>query len=182
MSKIGKLIIKVPSGVDVNINGDLVTVKGTKGELKWSLPPRITVEHVGDSLAVKRTAEDKATKSTHGLTRSKLANMIWGVEKGFARILEISGVGFKAEVKGNEVVLNIGLSHLVSLPILPGVEVKVNKNEVIISGVDKEVVGQMAAGIRAMKKPEPYKGKGIKYKEEVIRRKAGKAATKTVKV
>ena len=180
MSKIGRLIIKVPDQVDVNIAGNLITVKGARGELNWSLPMNITIERAGDILTVKRSSEDKATKSAHGLARSKLSNMIKGVEQGFERILEISGVGFKAEVKGDIIVLNIGLSHPVNLSILPGTEIKVNKNEIIISGIDKETVGQMAASIRATKKPEPYKGKGIKYKEEVIRRKAGKAA-KTVK-
>lgn len=181
MSKIGRLIIKVPEKVDVKIDGSSIAVKGARGELKWVLPRNIVIEKNGDELVVKRSAEDKPTKSAHGLTRSKVSNMVRGVEQGFERILEISGVGFKAEVKGDIIVLNIGLSHPVNLPILPGTEVKVNKNEVSITGIDKEVVGQMAASIRAMKKPEPYKGKGIKYQEEVIRRKAGKAA-KTTKV
>lgn len=180
MSKIGRLTIKVPDKVDINVASNLITVKGVRGELKWALPLNIVVEREGDIITVKRSSEDKAAKSAHGLTRSKLFNMIKGVEQGFERILEITGVGFKAEVKGDNIVLNIGLSHPVNLSILPGTDIKVIKNEIIISGIDKEVVGQMAASIRAMKKPEPYKGKGIKYKEEIIRRKAGKAA-KTAK-
>ncbi|MBU1083114.1 50S ribosomal protein L6 [Patescibacteria group bacterium] len=181
MSKIGRLIVEVPTQVDVSIVDGLLTVKGEKGELKWTLPKNIVIERTGDALAVKRTSEDKPTKAAHGLTRSKLFNMVTGVEKGFERILEIAGVGFKAEVQNDQIVLNVGLSHQVHLPILPGTEIKVIKNEVIVSGIDKETVGQMAASIRATKKPEPYKGKGIKYKEEVVRRKAGKAA-KTAKV
>jgi len=179
MSKIGKLIIKVPEKVEVVSDGNLITVKGEKGELKWELPANIVIERTGDVLTVIRSSEDKPTKSAHGLARSKIFNMITGVERGFERILEINGVGFKAEVKEGTIVLNVGLSHPVNLAILPGTEIKVTKNEVSISGIDKEVVGQMAASIRAVKKPEPYKGKGIKYKEEVVRRKAGKAAKTT---
>ena len=127
-------------------------------------------------LNITRSSDEKYIKALHGLSRSKIFNIIQGVNAGYEKILEINGVGFKAEVKDKTIVLNVGFSHQVFLPIMDGIEIKVVKNEITVSGIDKEVVGEMAARIRATKKPEPYKGKGIKYKDEIIRRKAGKAA------
>src|SRR4030042_2554275 len=179
MSKIGKLLIVLPAQTEVKLEGDMVIAKGPKGELSWKLPSHISVEQAGGRITVKRDGESNLAKSLHGLVRSKIANMVRGVSQGYEKVLEISGVGFRAEVKDKVVVLSVGLSHPVTLPIIEGTDVKTAKNEIIVSGIDKEAVGEMAARIRAVKKPEPYKGKGIKYKDEVIRRKAGKTA-KTV--
>ncbi len=178
MSKIGKLPIQVPANVTVTIAADSVSVKGPKGELSAPvLPEHIKVEHVGDELLVSRNSEVKIAKSLHGLTRALIQNTIEGVTSGFTRILEINGVGMRAEALGPDTInLFIGFSHSVAVPITPGVEYKIDKNQITISGIDKQKVGHMAALIRSKKKPEPYKGKGIKYLEEVVRRKAGKAA------
>ncbi len=180
MSKIGKLKIQLPPKVDIQVNDGLIVVKGAKGELSWNLPSQINLIKQDNQLTVTRESEAQPIKAAHGLVRSRLANMVQGVSQGYTKVLEISGVGFKAEVKGDHIVLNVGFSHPVVVPIMPGTDIKVNKNEIIISGIDKETVGQMAATIRGVKPPEPYKGKGIKYQNEIIRRKAGKTA-KTVK-
>ena len=176
MSKIGKMPISLPSGTQAAISGGQVIIKGSKGELSIAIPDRITVEQKDAELLVKRLSDDKPTRSLHGLVRSLLANNLRGVTDGFSRTLEITGVGFKAEVRGSQIVLNVGFSHPVVLDIIDGVEVKQDKNQLIISGIDKQRVGHMAAFIRAVKKPEPYKGKGIRYSDEMVRRKAGKAA------
>lgn len=176
MSRIGNLPITIPEKAEFKLNGSEVIVKGEKGELTWVIPARIKIEQKDNQLIVKRESENIKVKALHGLVRSKVANMFQGVTEGYEKKLEIAGVGFKAEVKDQTIVLNVGLSNPVSLPILPGIEVKVEKNEISVSGIDKEVVGEMAARIRRTKKAEPYKGKGIKYKGEHIRRKAGKAA------
>ncbi|OGB73400.1 50S ribosomal protein L6 [candidate division Kazan bacterium RIFCSPHIGHO2_01_FULL_44_14] len=176
MSKIGKILITVPINASVSITDRLVQVKGPKGELATVIPDNIVVEQQNGTLAVKRLNEIKATKALHGLIRSLLNNNIKGVTDGFTRTLEINGVGFKAELRGNQVVLSVGFSHPVVLDIIEGVEIKQDKNQLIVSGIDKQRVGHMAALIRSIKKPEPYKGKGIKYSDETIRRKAGKAA------
>ena len=177
MSKIGKLPVQVPAAVSITIEADRAVVKGAKGELVVPINPDIEIKIEGDQAMVERTAETKIAKSLHGLTRSLLANAVDGVTTGFTKTLEINGVGFRAEMKGsNIIVLNIGYSHPVEVPVLEGVEVKTDKNQIMVSGIDKQKVGQMAAVIRAHKKPEPYKGKGIKYSDEVIKRKAGKTA------
>jgi large subunit ribosomal protein L6 len=176
MSKIGKLPVKISSQVTITMTDGEAKVKGPKGELTVVIPTVITVTQEGDELLVKRANDEKPTRALHGLVRSLLNNAVIGVTEGFAKTLEINGVGYRAEVKGNVVVLNIGFSHPVEVPILDGVEVRVEKNQVFITGIDKQTVGQMAAVIRSHKKPEPYKGKGIKYSDEVIRRKAGKTA------
>ncbi len=176
MSKIGKMPISIPEKTEVKISSNLVSVKGPKGELSWQVPKGIKVEQLENVLNVTRSSDEKEIKSFHGLSRSIIANMIQGVNDGYEKTLEINGVGFKAEVKEKTIVLNVGFSHSVILPIMDGIEIKIEKNDIKISGINKEVVGEMAARIRAVKKPEPYKGKGIKYKDEVIRRKAGKAA------
>jgi len=176
MSKIGKLPIELPAQVTITVAGSETTVKGPKGELRVNVPDVITIEQSGQTVEVKRANDEKPTRALHGLVRALLANCVEGVTNGFTKTLEINGVGYKAEVRGNEIVLNLGFSHPVVLPILEGTEVKTEKNQVIITGIDKQRVGQMAAVIRSYKKPEPYKGKGIKYIDEVIQRKAGKTA------
>ncbi len=176
MSKIGKLPIELPAGVTVTIEPGLVTVKGPKGELKQALLPEVTVSQEGNILTVARINNDKPTTALHGLFRSLIANMVQGVTEGFVKTLEIIGVGYRAEMQGADVILHIGYSHPVKLPIPQGLEVKLEKNFVIISGIDKQSVGQYAAEIRSHRKPEPYKGKGIKYSDEIVKRKAGKAA------
>ena len=176
MSKIGKMPISVSEKTEIKISSSSISVKGAKGELIWQIPKGIKVEQLDNVLNVTRSSDTKEIKSLHGLSRSKIANMIQGVAEGYEKVLEINGVGFKAEVKDKTIVLNVGFSHQVILPIMDGIEIKVEKNDITVSGIDKEIVGEMAARIRAKKKPEPYKGKGIKYKDEIIRRKAGKAA------
>ncbi len=178
MSKIGKLPINIPSGVTISISDDVIVVKGPKGELTAPVHPANTkVEQVETQLLVTRTDETKESKALHGLTRALIQNCIDGVTEGFTKTLEINGVGYRAEMKGtNTITLHIGYSHPVDVPVTEGLEVKTEKNQIIISGIDKQKVGQQAAVIRAHKKPEPYKGKGIKYIDEVIKRKAGKAA------
>jgi len=176
MSKIGRLSIQLPDKTELILQGNQVKVIGEKGELNWTLPPGIQLEK-SDNIVTLINADpnNSTTNAFHGLARSKVANMVQGVANGFEKILEIIGVGFKAEVHDEEIWLFVGLSHTVKLPIISGTEIKVTKNEVAVTGIDKELVGEMAARIRAVKKPEPYKGKGIKYKGEIIRRKQGKA-------
>lgn len=178
MSKVGKLPIAVPSGVTVTIESDRVIVKGSKGELVVPyISEHIAIAQEGGELIVTRNSEDKTAKALHGLTRALVQNAVIGVTDGYTRILEINGVGYRAEAKGpGTITLFIGYSHPVDVPVTEGVEYKIDKNQVTLSGIDKQKVSQMAAVIRGHKKPEPYKGKGIKYLEEVIRRKAGKAA------
>jgi len=177
LSKIGQLPIALPDNTTLTVGDGLAVAKGPLGELSWGLPKNMMLkEEAGLVTVVNTNPEDPATKAMHGLTRARLANMVKGVSAGFERILDINGVGFRAEVKDTEIWLHIGFSHIVKLVIIPGVSIKVTKNEVVVSGIDKESVGEMAARLRASKKPEPYKGKGIKYREEIIRRKQGKAA------
>lgn len=182
MSKIGRLPIKLPAQTTVRMVEGLARVKGPLGELTWQIPAGALVDVQDQVVAITNQQPNiPAMRAIHGLVRAKLANMVEGVSTGFNKILEISGVGFRAEVQDNEVRLQVGFSHPVKLAILPGASVKVTKNEVSITGIDKEVVGEMAARIRAAKPPEPYKGKGIKYQGEIIRRKQGKAAKTSIK-
>lgn len=175
MSRIGSKQIEIPKNVKVQINGDHVNVEGPKGKLEYVLPRQISIHIDGSILSLKRETEVRVVKALHGLSRSLINNMIEGVNTGFKKDLEINGVGFKAAVKGKSLDLNVGFSHPVLLPIPEGIKVQVNENtQIAIEGADKQVVGQFAAEIRSIYPPEPYKGKGIKYKGEVIRRKAGK--------
>lgn len=176
MSKIGKLPIALSNQVTVTVTDGVVRVKGPKGELMVNVPDGITVTQTGDELIVTRASSEPSVRALHGLVRSLINNAVEGVTNGYTKTLEINGVGFRAELKGQSITLHIGLSHPVDVPILTGVEIKLDKNQVIISGIDKQKVGEMAAIIRSYKKPEPYKGKGIKYIDEVIQRKAGKTA------
>lgn len=176
MSRIGKLPVQIKEGVEVTIEGNLVKTKGPKGELSFEVDPRIGVIKEGNEVKVNMREETRESGELYGLTRSIVYNMVQGVSEGFEKRLSIHGVGFKASIQGDKVVLNVGFSHPVELVIPEGLEVKIEKNNIIISGADKVRVGQFAADIRDVKKPEPYKGKGIKYADERIRRKAGKAA------
>ena len=174
MSKNGKQPIIIPQGVSVNIMDSGVNVSGPKGNLSFNFRPEIKVEVENGKVKVIRKTENKFSKSLHGLTRSIIANMIKGVEEGHQKILEIVGVGYRAAKEGDNLVLNVGYSHPVVIKSIAGVQVETKENKIIISGADKVLVGETAARIRRVRPPEPYKGKGIKYVDEIIRRKAGK--------
>ena len=180
MSRIGRMPITVPAGVDVKIGeGNVVTVKGTKGELTQSLRPEMIITMEDGHIHVARPSEDKLHRSLHGLTRSLINDMVVGVTKGFQKELEINGVGYRASKEGNKLVMNLGYSHLVTVEEIDGITIEVPaQNKVVIHGIDKQKVGQFAANVRAKRPPEPYKGKGIKYANEVIRHKEGKAGGK----
>ena len=179
MSRIGKMPIPVPAGVDVTIDGQTVTVKGPKGELTRTFLPSMTITRDGDELIVTRPDDTRESKSAHGLTRTLLANMVEGVSNGFSKKLQLVGVGYRAAKEGNKLVLNIGYSHTVEVPEIDGITIEVRQpNQIVVSGCDKQKVGQFAAEIREKRPPEPYKGKGIKYADEVIRRKVGKTGAK----
>lgn len=177
MSKIGRLPITIPSTVNLTIAGDLITVKGPKGELSYTLQPKIKAELTGDQLVITRTSEDKPVRALHGLTRALLSNMVIGVTAGFTKNLELVGTGYRARLAGTKLVLSLGYSHEIEFIPPKGIEIKVEgTNVIIVTGFDIQAVGQVAAVIRNYRKPEPYKGKGIRYAGEVVRRKAGKAA------
>lgn len=180
MSRIGKMPITVPAGVTVTIgaNND-VTVKGPKGELNKQLAGDMMIEQNGDTIEVKRPTDGKEHRSLHGLTRTLLNNMIIGVAEGYKKELQINGVGYRAAKQGNKLVMNLGYSHQVEMEEVDGISIEVPQpNQIIISGPDKQKVGQFAANVREKRPPEPYKGKGIKYVDEYIRRKEGKAGSK----
>lgn len=180
MSRIGKLPIDIPSGVEVKIaDNNKVTVKGPNGILEKQLPVEINIELKDNQLVVTRPNDLKKFKSLHGLTRTLLANMVEGVTKGYQKVLEINGVGYRAQKQGKKLVLSLGYSHPVEMEDPSGLESVVEgQNKIIVKGIDKEKVGQFAAEIRFKRPPEPYKGKGIKYVDEVIRRKEGKTGKK----
>jgi len=168
--------IIIPAGVDVKIDGSTVTVKGPKGELSRQFHPNIAIEQEGATLNVKRPNDEKENRALHGLSRSLLNNMVVGVNDGFKKELEVNGVGYRAAKQGKQLVLNVGYSHQVFMDEIDGISIEVpNPNKVIIIGTDKQKVGQFAAEVREKRPPEPYKGKGIKYANEVIRRKEGKS-------
>jgi large subunit ribosomal protein L6 len=176
MSRIGKTPISLPEKVKFTVaDGGLVTVEGPKGKLTWELPKSITATLDGTTVSINRSGEDRATRALHGLSRALVSNMVTGVSKGFRRELEIQGVGFRAAVKGDKLDLSIGFSHPVLFPIPKEIKVAVTDNtKISIEGIDKHLVGQVAADIRAYYPPEPYKGKGIRYSDEHVRRKEGK--------
>ena len=179
MSRIGKLPVQIPAGVTVTVDGNTVKVKGPKGELSHKLPGGITVDKTDNTLNVKRESEETNHKSLHGLTRSLIANMVEGVTKGYQKQLEITGVGFKAEVRPYGLQLALGFSHSIEYKAPPGIKLTAPQPTAItIDGSDKALVGQVAAELRSLRPPEPYKGKGIRYAGEIIRRKAGKAGGK----
>ena len=179
MSKIGKQPVVVPEGVKVNIVDSEVEVSGPKGTLKLQFHPQVDVKLVEDKIIITANYDSKFAKSLHGLTRSLIANMVKGVMDGHQKILEIIGVGYRAAKQGENLVLNVGYSHPVIITPLAGVQCEIKENKIIVSGADKSLVGETAARIRRVRPPEPYKGKGIKYVEEIIRRKAGKALKTT---
>lgn len=176
MSKIGKQPIIVPSGVSIEIGGNKIVVKGSKGELTKTLPRNIEVKIEEGKVIVSRKSETKSAMSLHGTYRSLINNMVKGVAEGFSKQLELVGTGFRAEVTGSTITLTVGYSHPVKIEAPQGVTFKIEKSILTVDGIDKEIVGQVAANIRAVRPPEPYKGKGIKYVDEIIRRKPGKAA------
>ena len=179
MSRIGRAPIAVPAGVEVTINGNHITVKGPKGTLEREIAPSITVAQDGAVLKVTRATDSKQDRSLHGLSRTLIANMVTGVTEGFSKKLQINGVGYRCEKKGNEVFLKVGFSHEVSVKENEDIQLEVpDANTIIVKGIDKQKVGQFAAEIRGKRPPEPYKGKGIKYEDEVIRRKVGKSGKK----
>jgi large subunit ribosomal protein L6 len=176
MSRIGRLPITVPAGVDVTLEGRHITVTGPKGTLSRELPPHIIVEREGDSLLVTRPSEAKTHKSLHGLTRTLVNNMVVGVTSGYRKGLEIVGVGYRAQKIGDKLQLALGYSHPVEIDPPAGISFELeNPLRVAVVGIDKELVGQVAAKVRSSRKPEPYKGKGVRYAGEQVRRKAGKA-------
>ena len=179
MSRIGRLPVAVPAGVEVEIaDGNLVTVKGPKGTLERALPIEMEIKLEDGHVVVTRPNDLKRMKSLHGLTRSLIQNMVTGVTDGYKKVLEVNGVGYRAAKQGNKLVLNLGYSHPVEMIDPEGVESAVDGNKITVSGISKEKVGQYAAEIRDKRRPEPYKGKGIKYSDEVIRRKVGKTGKK----
>lgn len=180
MSRIGKQPIPIPEKVEVKIDADLVTVTGPKGELKYSLPQKISVEIKDNKIllspARKEDLTDKKTKALWGLSRALIFNMVKGVTSGFEKKLELEGIGYRVAAQGAKLILSLGFSHPVEYEAPPGIEFKVEKNTITVSGIDKGRVGETAASIRAIKKPEPYKGKGVRYQGEIIKIKAGKKA------
>ncbi len=176
MSRIGKVPVTVPDGVKVTLNDGSISVEGPKGKLMTTVPAKISVKVEGKELRVSRESDSSVDRAMHGLTRKLIGNMVEGVSQGFRRVLQINGVGYKAEVSGQKLNLTLGFSHAIEFPLPPGVTAKVDRQTLItLESSDKQALGQTAARIRSLKAPEPYKGKGIKYQEEVIRRKAGKA-------
>lgn len=174
MSRIGKLPIEIPAGVTITVDQGTVKVQGPKGELSEAVLPEVTVKNENSQLIVERKSDEKIAKSQHGLMRSLINNMVIGVTKGFEKKLEVNGVGFRVKGGGQQLEMSLGFSHPVKYEAPQGIEIKVEKMNITISGIDKQQVGQIAAEIRSLKKPEPYKGKGIKYVDEHIIRKAGK--------
>ena len=180
MSRIGRAPIAVPAGVEVKIEAEnVVTVKGPKGTLTRQFHPNMKIEQEGEVIHVTRPNDAKENRALHGLTRALLHNMVVGVTDGYKKTLEVNGVGYRAAKEGNKLVLNIGYSHTVEVPEIDGITIEVPQpNQIVVSGCDKQKVGQFAAEIREKRPPEPYKGKGIKYADEVIRRKVGKTGAK----
>ncbi|MCI8856311.1 MAG: 50S ribosomal protein L6 [Clostridiaceae bacterium] len=179
MSRIGRMPIAIPAGVTVTVNGSEVSVKGPKVELKRTVHPNMTVTVEGSEIHVTRPNDEKQNRALHGLTRSLIHNMVVGVTEGFKKELDVNGVGYRVQKTGKDLVMNLGYSHQVVMPEIDGITIECpNANKIIVSGPDKQKVGQFAAEIREKRPPEPYKGKGIKYSDEVIRRKEGKTGSK----
>ncbi|WP_126938387.1 50S ribosomal protein L6 [Veillonella sp. CHU740] len=179
MSRVGRMPIEIPAGVTVSQNEHTLTVKGAKGELTRTFHPDINITVENNVITVTRPSDGKEHRSLHGLTRALVANMVTGVHEGFTKTLEINGVGYRAAKQGNKLALTLGFSHPVEMEAPAGITIEVPApNKIVVTGADKEVVGAVAADIRKWRKPEPYKGKGIRYEGEVVRRKAGKAGAK----
>ncbi|MEQ8235683.1 MAG: 50S ribosomal protein L6 [Syntrophomonadaceae bacterium] len=179
MSRIGRKPIALPPGVEIKVEDRVMTVKGPKGELSQAVPEDISIDQQGDELLVTRPSDAKRHRAMHGLTRALLANMVTGVTTGFEKKLEMVGVGYRAQMQGSKLVLNLGFSHPVEIEPPAGIEFEVPAvTRITVKGIDKQLVGNTAADIRALRKPEPYKGKGLRYENEVVRRKAGKTGAK----
>ena len=179
MSRIGRKPINIPAGVEVKIDGSCVTVKGPKGTLSQTFQPSMNIAVEGAEIVVTRPNDEKQNRALHGLTRTLINNMVIGVTEGFKKELDVNGVGYRVAKEGTNLVMNLGFSHQVIVPEIPGITVEVpGPNKIIIHGCDKQAVGQFAAEVREKRPPEPYKGKGIKYADEVIRRKVGKTGAK----
>lgn len=179
MTRIGKLPVVIPDGVDVKVDGSVVTVKGPKGQMTKEFHSDMIIDQQEKEIVVTRPSDSKEHRSLHGLTRSLINNMVEGVTKGFEKSLELVGVGYRANKQGKKLVLQVGFSHPVEMEPSPELEIEVpSPNKIIVKGSDKELVGAFAANVRSVRPPEPYKGKGIKYTDEYIRRKAGKAGAK----
>jgi large subunit ribosomal protein L6 len=175
MSRIGKKPISIPKGVEVKLEDDVIAIKGPKGSLERRVHPRVTLRIDSDFIVASVADQTKESRACHGLFRALIANMVTGVTNGFERGLEIVGVGYRAELKDRTAIFHLGYSHPINFELPEGIEAKIDKTKVTLSGIDKELLGKTAAKIRSFRKPEPYKGKGVKYAEETIRRKAGKA-------
>ncbi|RMF44172.1 MAG: 50S ribosomal protein L6 [Anaerolineae bacterium] len=177
MSRVGRLPIEIPNGVDVTIKGSYVKVKGPKGELEHVFPASVKFHLDGNTLTVERVSDERTVRAMHGTARALINNMVVGVSQGFQKVLEVNGVGYRAEMNGKNLVLHVGYSHPVEVEPPAGIEfdVEARSRQIFVKGYDKQQVGQVAANIRKVRPPEPYKGKGIKYLDEVIRRKAGKS-------
>ena len=179
MSRIGRAPITIPAGVDVKVEGNLVTVKGPKGTLSREIVPQLKLEQEGNVLTVTRPDDEKETRSLHGLTRTLVNNMVVGVTQGFSKELEVNGVGYRVAKEGKKLVMNVGFSHQVVVEETEDIQIEVpSANKIVIHGIDKQKVGQFAADVRKKRPPEPYKGKGIKYADEVLRHKEGKTGAK----
>ena len=179
MSRQGKKPVDIPGGVKVEVQGNLVKIEGPKGKIEKIFSPRLKIVKQDNCILVERQSEEKTDKCLHGLTRKLILNMVAGVTKEFERKLEISGLGYKALVQSDKLILQVGFTHPVPILIPQGIKIAVQENQISVKGVDKEMVGQIASLIRSVKIAEPYKGKGIKYNDEIVRRKAGKAVVKT---
>jgi large subunit ribosomal protein L6 len=180
MSRIGKKPIDIPGGVDVKLDGNTVTVKGPKGELQWSCPEAVSFSLDEGKVLVKRAGDSKPERSLHGLSRSLVANMVTGVSQGYQRVLEITGVGYRAQVQGNKIVFTLGYSHPVEFQLPQGITAAVDQKQttLTVTGIDKQQVGQVAANIRALRPPDAYKGKGVRYAGQRLKLKVGKAGKK----
>ena len=179
MSRIGRRPINIPAGVEVKIDGSCVTVKGPKGTLSQTFQPSMNIAVEGAEIVVTRPNDEKENRALHGLTRTLINNMVIGVTEGFKKELDVNGVGYRVQKQGKDLVMNLGFSHTVVVSEIPGITIEApGPNKIIISGPDKQLVGQFAAEVREKRPPEPYKGKGIKYADEVIRRKEGKTGGK----
>jgi large subunit ribosomal protein L6 len=178
MSRIGKKPIPIPEGVQIDLKDDLLLVKGPKGQLQRKLHPKVKIDTVDSQIVVSTVEEDRESKAFQGLFRSLISNMVHGVSQGFEKSLEIVGVGYRAELSGRTATFHLGYSHPIHFDLPDGIDAQIDRTRVTLMGIDKELLGQTAATIRGFRKPEPYKGKGVKYVDEVIKRKAGKTGAK----
>jgi large subunit ribosomal protein L6 len=178
MSRVGKLPVTVPQGVRINLQGAVLQVEGPKGKLQHEIPPGLKIETADNKITVSREVEQKKVRALHGLTRTLIANMVWGVTQGFKKELEIVGVGYRADISSNVLNLTLGYSHPIKFPLPEGITGKVDKQVITLEGIDKGLVGQTAAKVRRLRKPDSYKGKGIRYLGEVIKTKVGKSGVK----